>query len=135
MNDNIIELNSYADAAIELEHGPNTLKTVKELSDFVATLNILPDNNNKLVSMMTEQLVIAEREQFLNGFETAIKILKNAEGRKMENTNNLKGTKNNIECIKELIGLNIEPLQNEDYSFLKAINTMLVEYVNAKYGE
>lgn len=135
MNDNIIELNSYADAAIELEHGPNTLKTVKELSDFVATLNILPDNNNKLVSMMTEQLVIAEREQFLNGFETAIKILKNAEDRKMENTNNLKGTKNNIECIKELIGLNIEPLQNEDYSFLKAINTMLVEYVNAKYGE
>lgn len=135
MNDNIIELNSYADAAIELEHGPNTLKIAKELSDFVATLNILPDNNNKLVSMMTEQLVIAEREQFLNGFETAIKILKNAEDRKMENTNNLKGTKNNIDWMKERIGLNIEPLQNEDYSFLKAINTMLVEYVNAKYGE
>ena len=135
MNDNIIELNSYADAAIELEHGPNTLKIAKELSDFVATLNILPDNNNKLVSMMTEQLVIAEREQFLNGFETAIKILKNAEDRKMENTNNLKGTKNNIDWMKERIGLNIEPLQNEDYSFLEAINTMLVEYVNAKYGE
>ena len=60
-----------------------------------------------------------KREQFLNGFETAIKILKNAEDRKMENANNLNGTKNNIECIKELIGLNIEPLQNEDYSFLK----------------
>jgi len=135
MNDNRIELNSYTDEAIELEHGPNTLKTIKELSDFVATLNILPDNNNKLVSMMTEQLVIAEREQFLKGFETAIKILKNAEDRKMENTNNLKGTNNNIDCIKELICLNIEPLRNDDYSFLKAINTMLVEYVNAKYSE
>jgi|GEM_PF-1734172 hypothetical protein len=135
MNSNIIDANTYNMATMQLEHGKETLRVVDEISEFLTTLNISPDNNNKLVSMMTEQLVIAEREQFLNGFETAIKILKNAEGRKMENTNNLKGTKNNIECIKELIGLNIEPLQNEDYSFLKAINTMLVEYVNAKYGE
>lgn len=135
MNSNIIVANTYNMDTMQLEHGKETLRVVDEISEFLTTLNISPDNNNKLVSMMTEQLVIAEREQFLNGFETAIKILKNAEGRKMENTNNLKGTKNNIECIKELIGLNIEPLQNEDYSFLKAINTMLVEYVNAKYGE
>ena len=53
-----------------------------------------------------------------------------------------KGYKNNMKCdikkldnIKELIGINLEPLQNDDYSFLKAINTMIIEYVNAKYGE
>lgn len=135
MNSNIIDANNYNMATMQLEHGKETLRVVDEISEFLTSLNISPDNHNKLVSMMTEQLVIAEREQFLNGFETAIKILKNAEDRKMENANNLNGTKNNIECIKELIGLNIEPLQNEDYSFLKAINTMLVEYVNAKYGE
>ena len=49
--------------------------------------------------------------------------------------NNMKSDIKKLDNIKELIGLNIEPLQNEDYSFLKAINTMLVEYVNAKYGE
>lgn len=135
MNSNIIDANNYNMATMKLDHGKETLRAVDETREFLTTLNILPDNNNKLVSMMTEQLVIAEREQFLNGFETAIKILKNAEDRKMENTNNLKGTKNNIDCIKELIGLNIEPLRNDDYSFLKAINTMLVEYVNAKYSE
>jgi hypothetical protein len=52
------------------------------------------------------------------------------------------GANNNMKCdikkmdnIKELIGINLEPLQNDDYSFLKAINTMIIEYVNAKYGE
>ena len=40
-----------------------------------------------------------------------------------------------LDNIKELIGINLEPLQNDDYIFLKAINTMIVEYVNAKYGE
>lgn len=40
-----------------------------------------------------------------------------------------------LDNIKELIGINLEPLQNDDYSFLKAINTMIIEYVNAKYGE
>lgn len=38
-----------------------------------------------------------------------------------------------LDNIKELISINLEPLQNDDYIFLKAINTMIVEYVNAKY--
>jgi hypothetical protein len=49
--------------------------------------------------------------------------------------NNMKSDIKKLDNIKELIGLNIEPLRNDDYSFLKAINTILVEYVNAKYGE
>lgn len=49
--------------------------------------------------------------------------------------NNMKSDIKKLDNIKELIGLNIEPLRNDDYSFLKAINAILVEYVNAKYGE
>ena len=37
--------------------------------------------------------------------------------------------------LKELIGLNLEPLQYDDYRFLKAINNIVIEYVNAKYKE
>ena len=48
----------------------------------------------------------------------------------MINVNEIKA-----EQIKELIGLNIEPLQYDDYRFLKAINNIIIEYVNAKYKE
>ena len=37
--------------------------------------------------------------------------------------------------LKELIGFNLEPLQYDDYRFLKAINNIIIEYVNAKYSE
>ena len=37
--------------------------------------------------------------------------------------------------IKELIGLNLEPLKYDDYRFLKAINDIIVLYVNARYKE
>lgn len=49
--------------------------------------------------------------------------------------NNMKSDIKKLDNIKELISINLEPLQNDDYSFLKAINTMIIEYVNAKYGE
>ncbi len=49
--------------------------------------------------------------------------------------NNMKSDIKKLDNIKELISINLEPLQNDDYIFLKAINTMIVEYVNAKYGE
>jgi len=35
----------------------------------------------------------------------------------------------------ELIGLNLEPLQYDDYRFLKSLNNIIIEYVNAKYSE
>lgn len=37
--------------------------------------------------------------------------------------------------IKELIGLNLEPLQYDDYRFLKASNNIIIEYINTKYSE
>lgn len=37
--------------------------------------------------------------------------------------------------FKYLIASNIEVLDDTDKDFLKAINTMIIEYVNAKYGE
>ena len=37
--------------------------------------------------------------------------------------------------IKELIGLNLETLQYDDYRFLKSLNNIIIEYVNAKYSE
>lgn len=78
MDDDIIELNRYADTAIELEHGPDTLKIAKELSDFVATLNISHKDNDKLVYLMRDQLLAAEHEQFLAGFDLGLKIAKTA---------------------------------------------------------
>ena len=48
----------------------------------------------------------------------------------MINVNEIKA-----EQLKELIGLNFEPLQYDDYRFLKAINNIIIEYVNAKYKE
>lgn len=74
MNSNIIDANNYNMATMKLDHGKETLRAVDETREFLTTLNILPDNNNKLVSMMTEQLVIAEREQFLAGFDLGLKM-------------------------------------------------------------
>lgn len=48
----------------------------------------------------------------------------------MINVNEIKA-----EQLKELIGLNLEPLQYDDYRFLKALNNIIIEYVNTKYKE
>ncbi len=81
MNRNIIDTNNYNMATVELEHGTETLKAVEKISEFISTLNISPDSNNKLVSMMMEQLTTTGREQFLKGFETGVKIVGNAKKR------------------------------------------------------
>ena len=52
------------------------------------------------------------------------------EKKRMTNINEVKA-----EQLKELIGLNLEPLQYDDYRFLKAINNIIIEYVNANYSE
>ena len=57
-----------------IEHGEETLKVAKELSDLVAGLPLSHTDNDKLVHLMKDQLITAEREQFLAGFDLGLKM-------------------------------------------------------------
>jgi len=59
---------------VVIEHGEQTLKVVKELSDFVAGLNLSYADNDKLIHLMREQLEVAECEQFLKGADLGLKL-------------------------------------------------------------
>lgn len=59
---------------VVIEHGEETLKIAKKLSDLVAGLPLSRADNDKLVHMMKDQLTVAEREQFLKGFDLGLKM-------------------------------------------------------------
>ncbi len=65
---------TFNDIEIVIEHGEQTLKAAKELSDFVAGLNLTHADNDKLIYLMREQLEVAEREQFLKGVDLGLKL-------------------------------------------------------------
>ena len=68
-----------------IEHGPETLEVVKELSDFVANLPLSHADNDKLIHLMTDQLEVAEREQFLRGFDLGVRLTKDFEKERKRN--------------------------------------------------
>ena len=65
-----------SEAAIIISHGPETMRLVKDVSDY---LNVLPlsteQNDRLLVDMMTKQLLMAEHEQYLAGFSDCMKVI------------------------------------------------------------
>lgn len=65
---------TFNNTEVIIEHGELTLKAAKELSDFVASLNLSYVDNDKLIHLMREQLEVAEREQFLKGADLGLKL-------------------------------------------------------------
>ena len=71
---NIFEEFEKGSGQVVIEHGKETLKVAKELSDLVAGLPLSRTDSNKLVYLMKDQLITAEREQFLAGFDLGLKM-------------------------------------------------------------
>jgi hypothetical protein len=59
---------------VVITHGEETLKIAKKLSVLLARLPICLADNNRLVHLIKDQLVTAEREQFLAGFDLGLKM-------------------------------------------------------------
>ena len=59
---------------VVITHGEETLKIAKKLNDLIARLPICLADNNRLVYLMKDQLMAAEREQFLAGFDLGLKM-------------------------------------------------------------
>lgn len=61
-------LSEDSSLAIVMEHGALTLKACKEISDFVYNLPLERGDYDKLLELLKEQLLTAEREQYMKGF-------------------------------------------------------------------
>lgn len=57
----------------------------KEVSDFIANLPISVDENNRLVLAMVEQVELAEKAAFIQGFAIGVEYAKKGD----DNTENL----------------------------------------------
>ena len=71
---NIFEEFEKMSGQVIITHGVETLKIAKELNDLILGLPLSLADNDKLVYLMKDQLVAAEREQFLNGFNLGLKM-------------------------------------------------------------
>lgn len=71
---NIFEEFEKMSGQVIITHGVETLKIAKELNDLILGLPLSLADNDKLVYLMKDQLVAAEREQFLAGFDLGLKM-------------------------------------------------------------
>ena len=71
---NIFEEFEKMSGQVIITHGVETLKIAKELNDLILGLPLSLVDNDKLVYLMKDQLVAAEREQFLAGFDLGLKM-------------------------------------------------------------
>lgn len=71
---NIFEEFEKRSGQVVITHGVETLKIAKELDGLIASLPICLADNDRLVYLMNGQLMAAEREQFLAGFDLGLKM-------------------------------------------------------------
>lgn len=71
---NIFEEFEKMSGQVIITHGVETLKIAKELNDLILGLPLSVADNDKLVYLMKDQLIAAEREQFLAGFDLGLKM-------------------------------------------------------------
>lgn len=75
-SDNYYDFTEHDDILLNIGHGEKTLKAIKELSDFVLSLDIKRSEYDKLLQLMKNHLFIAEQEQFTRGFDSGTKLIK-----------------------------------------------------------
>ena len=61
--------------AITISHGPETMELVKQVSNYLLKLPLSTEQNDELVDLMKNQLLMAEREQYITGFSDCIKVI------------------------------------------------------------
>lgn len=60
------------DAIIQIERTDEFAATAQRLSDYIRNLPLTVEENNQLVALMVEQVQIAERTAFYQGFELGV---------------------------------------------------------------
>lgn len=88
MNKNIIDNNCLEDAYITTDRSEKFIKIAKDLGEFIKTLPLSVEDNNKLVYMMIEQITTAEHDAFLQGCDLGIKLGKEFATDETDNTFN-----------------------------------------------
>lgn len=63
------------DDLLIVEHGPRTMEAVQVISDYVKELPLNNIHNDTLVKLMLDQLLIAEHEQYMTGFNNCMKAI------------------------------------------------------------
>lgn len=64
MRDNVIMFENPNNFAIEIKRPPKILEQMRELSDFIKDLPLSRADNDKLVSLMAEQVCTVKRNAF-----------------------------------------------------------------------
>ena len=60
--------------AIEIERSQEFVRIAKELGDHIKRLNLLAEDNDKLVSLMIDQVQEAEATAFRQGFRLGVDV-------------------------------------------------------------
>ena len=58
--------------SIQIERTQEFLEAAKRLSDFISSLPLNKEQNDRLVHEMIEQIQLAERSAFMQGFEIGL---------------------------------------------------------------
>ena len=64
-----------ADEVIHMENSPELLALVNEISEYIVSLPLTTEQNDKLVHILTEFQNQARKDAFTQGFELGIKVM------------------------------------------------------------
>ena len=76
MSGNVIPFLSPENAAIQIERSQEFTDEAQKLSDFVKGLPLSSADNEKLVALMVNQVLVAEKNAFMQGASMALGIVR-----------------------------------------------------------
>lgn len=65
----IINFPNIEDMAIEIQRNEEFVTAANKLSEYIALLSLTHEQNDELIKLMIEQVQVAERGAFLQGFQ------------------------------------------------------------------
>ena len=69
------KMTEYTDYVITLKRGTQTEDAVENVSNYLLSLNLTDEENNRLVDLMKIMLMAAETEQYAQGFCDGCKMM------------------------------------------------------------
>lgn len=74
-NNELVEVTAEHEAVMVLKRGTMTEDAINNVSDYLRSLSLSAEENNRMIDLMKVMLLAAEQEQYLQGFSDGCSLI------------------------------------------------------------
>lgn len=81
-NNELVEVTAEHEAVIVLKRGAMTEDAINNVSNYLRSLSLSAEENNRMIDLMKVMLLAAEHEQYLQGFSDGCSLIHEGNNKK-----------------------------------------------------